>query len=122
MCYHQPVAFPKCSLITNTHIYPLPFASSNLRLCVLKDRLSRLEASVASNRGKPKAHHLKYVLAKNQISCFTNKTRKLLDAGSEEHLKTISELQAKLEGANAELASEREKVTHIFILLVFLLK
>eukprot|EP00258_Populus_trichocarpa_P043949 XP_024459968.1 uncharacterized protein LOC7496117 isoform X3 [Populus trichocarpa] len=52
-----------------------------------EDRLSRLEASVASNR----------------------------DAGSEEHLKTISELQAKLEGANAELASEREKAKKLAV-------
>lgn len=56
-------------------------------MCVLKDRLSRLEASVASNR----------------------------DAGSEEHLKTISELQAKLEGANAELALEREKAKKLAV-------
>ncbi|KAL9398324.1 hypothetical protein Peur_007285 [Populus x canadensis] len=52
-----------------------------------EDRLSRLEASVASNR----------------------------DAGSEEHLKTISELQAKLEGANAELALEREKAKKLAV-------
>ncbi|KAJ6408290.1 hypothetical protein OIU84_011579 [Salix udensis] len=85
--YHQPVAFPKQSLITNTHIFPLPFASSNLHLCVSKDRLSGLEAAVASNR----------------------------DAGSEEHLKTISELQAKLEAANAELASEQEKAKKLAV-------
>lgn len=35
------------------------------------------------------------------------------DAGNEELLKTITELQQKLEGANAELASEREEVLHI---------
>ncbi|KAB5551756.1 hypothetical protein DKX38_009067 [Salix brachista] len=52
-----------------------------------EDRLSGLEAAVASNR----------------------------DAGSEEHLKTISELQAKLEAANAELASEREKAKKLAV-------
>ncbi|XP_034920126.1 uncharacterized protein [Populus alba] len=52
-----------------------------------EDRLSSLEASVASNR----------------------------DAGSKEHLKTISELQAKLEGANAELALEREKAKKLAV-------
>lgn len=41
------------------------------------------------------------------------------DAGSEEHLKTISELQSKLESANAELVSEREKVAYVCILLLF---
>ncbi|KAJ6912664.1 hypothetical protein NC651_015176 [Populus alba x Populus x berolinensis] len=57
------------------------------RASEVEDRLSSLEASVASNR----------------------------DAGSEEHLKTISELQAKLEGANAELALEREKAKKLAV-------
>ncbi|KAG6769159.1 hypothetical protein POTOM_024775 [Populus tomentosa] len=57
------------------------------RASEVEDRLSRLEASVASNR----------------------------DAGSKEHLKTISELQAKLEGANAELALEREKAKKLAV-------
>ncbi|CAK7342670.1 unnamed protein product [Dovyalis caffra] len=52
-----------------------------------EDRLSRLEAAVASNS----------------------------DAGGEEHLKTIIELQAKLERANAELASEREKTKKLAV-------
>ncbi|KAF9679601.1 hypothetical protein SADUNF_Sadunf06G0031700 [Salix dunnii] len=52
-----------------------------------EDRLSGLEAAVANNR----------------------------DAGSEEHLKRISELQAKLEAANAELASEREKAKKLVV-------
>ncbi|KAL1330459.1 hypothetical protein AAHE18_12G111100 [Arachis hypogaea] len=32
------------------------------------------------------------------------------DAGNEEHLKTINDLQSKLEVSNAELISEKEKV------------
>lgn len=35
------------------------------------------------------------------------------DTGSEEHLKTISELQSKLESANAELVSERKKAGNL---------
>lgn len=39
------------------------------------------------------------------------------DAGNEEHLRVISELQSKLEGANAELVSERKKVMKVCMLL-----
>ncbi|PON44290.1 threonine-tRNA ligase [Parasponia andersonii] len=46
-----------------------------------EERLARLEAALASKK----------------------------DAGNEEHLKIISELQSKLEIVNAELVSEREK-------------
>ncbi|KAF3441993.1 hypothetical protein FNV43_RR15909 [Rhamnella rubrinervis] len=46
-----------------------------------EDRLSRLEAALASKK----------------------------DTGNEENLKMISELQSKLEDANAQLISEREK-------------
>lgn len=41
------------------------------------------------------------------------------DAGNEELLKIISELQSKLESANAELVSEREKVVYVCVLLLF---
>ncbi|KAF2289374.1 hypothetical protein P3X46_009243 [Hevea brasiliensis] len=50
-----------------------------------EDRLSRLEVALASKK----------------------------DAENEELLKTISELQSKLEGANAELASEQEKAKNL---------
>ncbi|PON88382.1 threonine-tRNA ligase [Trema orientale] len=46
-----------------------------------EERLARLEAALASKK----------------------------DAGNEEHMKIISELQSKLESVNAELVSEREK-------------
>ena len=43
----------------------------------------------------------------------------LSDTGNEENLKMISELQSKLEDANAQLISEREKVVCTCFLLLF---
>ncbi|KAI4348665.1 hypothetical protein L6164_009363 [Bauhinia variegata] len=51
------------------------------RAAEAEDRLSRLEASLSSKK----------------------------EAGNEEHVKLISDLQSKLENANAELVAEREK-------------
>lgn len=41
------------------------------------------------------------------------------DAGNEEHLKVIGDLQSKLEKVDAELVSEKEKVAPIYSLSAF---
>ncbi|KAF5747969.1 hypothetical protein HS088_TW05G00700 [Tripterygium wilfordii] len=62
-----------------------------------------------------KPFHERATEAEGRLSRLEASPSSKKDAGNEEYLKTISELQAKLESANAELVSERGKTKQLSV-------
>lgn len=75
----------------------------------LQERLAKLEALLASKKGSPTSIQLKFTFIFNiKLVAYSDIMLGVVD--TESSASTIKELQSKLETAQSELQSEREKV------------
>lgn len=79
----------------------------------MKERLARLEASLAKNKGQFKRLFsllIRWYLGSSSLISSLCKWCSL-ESGNEEQLKLVGELQSQLEEAKAEQIAERDKVS-----------